>query len=99
MCTTRVIINGGQQGRAVRHFSEDFWSLNEPRFAAELFLPIENVEPPKFMFLYTVLAQPLSVTTDDTTSFQPLGMLAAWKVPQPVDCVQVNVAPRELASL
>jgi len=88
-----------QHGFAVHHFSEDVWSLNVPSFAAELFLPIENVVPPKLMFLYRVLAQPLSVITDDTTSFQPLGMLPAWKEPQPLDCVQVKVAPLKLMSL
>jgi len=73
--------------------------LNEPRFDTELFLLIENFVPPKLMFWYRVLAQPLLVTTDDTTSFQPLGMLAAWNAPQPVFCVQVRVAPPKLMSL
>jgi len=40
-----------QHGLAVHHFSEDVWSLNDPTFAAELFLLIENVVPPKLMFL------------------------------------------------
>ena len=100
-CTKRVIIKWrwAQHGLAVHHFSEDVWSLKEPRFAAELFLLIENVVPPKLMFLYWVLAQPLLVMTDDTLSFQPLGMLAAWKEPQPLFWVQVSVGPPKLTSV
>jgi hypothetical protein len=53
MRTKRVIIKRrwAQHGLAVHHFSEDVWSLNDPTFAAELFLLIENVVPPKSMFL------------------------------------------------
>jgi len=80
----------------VHHFSEDVRSLKLPRLDAELFLEMEYLLPPKLVFWYRVFAQPLSVATDDTTSFQPLGMLEAWKLPHFDDCVQVSEPPVKL---
>jgi len=61
----------------VHHFSDEVWSLKEPRLATVEFLEIENVVPPKLTFLYRVFAHPVLVTTDETMSFQPFGMAAA----------------------
>jgi len=82
----------------VHHFSDEVRSLNEPRVALDVFLEISSLDPPKLMFWKSEFAQSALVTTDDTTSFQPLGMLAAWNLPQSVDCVHVREAPEKLAS-
>jgi hypothetical protein len=87
-----------QQGLEVHHFSDEVRSLNEPRVPLDVFFEISSLVPPKLLFWKSEFAQSVLVTTDDTTSFQPLGMPAAWKLPQSVDCVHVSEAPLKLAS-
>jgi hypothetical protein len=87
-----------QQGLAVHHFSDEVMSLNEPRVPLDVFFEMSSLAPPKLLFWKSEFAQSALVTTDDTTSFQPLGMPAAWKLPQSVDCVQVNEMPEKSAS-
>jgi hypothetical protein len=65
----------------VHHRCDDVLSLKLPRLAAEPFFPMLKVGVPKLLFWYRVLAQPLKACTDETTSFQPDGMLEIWKLP------------------
>jgi hypothetical protein len=65
----------------VHQVCEDAWPLKTPRLEADPFFAIGKVGDPKLLFQNRVVAQPLDAMTDDTVSFQPLGMLDAWKLP------------------
>jgi hypothetical protein len=80
----------------VHQVCDDVWSLNTPRLAADPFFAIGNVGDPKLLFQNSVVAQPLAALTEEMVSFQPVGMLAAWKFPHLAVCVQVRSLPPKL---
>jgi hypothetical protein len=70
--------------------------LKTPRLDADPFLAIGKVGDPKLLFQKRVVAQPLAADTDDTVSFQLVGMADARKLPHLEVCVQVRAGPLKL---